>query len=146
MSTSIAFTDGTGSATLTSDSQLLPPHDRFWAWTPLSPTTETEAASEVVSLTGVTHQWAYRSDYGASFELRRIAEGSLAIADRLIRHLKTGNTVTVNTGDLDSATYTCRLMPGSTPQRTLADEAMRWYTLALSLKNGSAAAMTVRYG
>ena len=143
MSTSIAFNDGSA-ATLSSDSQLLPPLDRFWAWTLLLPAED--SVDSQVTLAGVTAEWRYREDYGASFELRRIAEGSLSVVDRVIRHLRAGNTVTVNTGDLDMATYTARLFPGTKPQLTLADEAMRWYTLALSLKNTSAAAMTVRYG
>lgn len=144
MATSIAFTDGTGAATLTADSQLLPPLDRFWNWTPIVPDAEGVADTKV-SLTGVTHRWSYRSDYGASFELRRISSESLAIAERLKRWLEAGNTVTVNTGDVDSATYTCRLYPGSTPTLTLADEGMRWYTLALTLKNTSAATMGCDY-
>lgn len=143
MATSIAFTDGTGAATLTADSQLLPPLDRFWGWTPINPTEE--SADTKVSLTGVTHEWAYRTDYGAAFELRRISSESLSVVERLIRWLRSGNTVTVNTGDVDSATYTCRLFPGTVPSVTLADEGMRWYTLVLSLKNTSAAVMGCDY-
>lgn len=147
MASSIAFTDGTGAASLTSDSALAAPYDRFWAWTPILPTPSADAFAEAVSLTGVTHQWEYRTDYGVSFEVRRIAESDLAIAERLVRWLRAGNTntCTVNTGDLDSASYTCRLYPGSSPTLTLADEAMRWYTLALQLKSTGSSPMTLRY-
>jgi hypothetical protein len=140
MATSIAFTDGTGAATLTNG--LTAPADRFGNWTPdialIGP-------SEVATGTGVTSMWAFRTDYVVSFELDKLPASTQAVALRLKAHLLGGGTCTVTTGDTGGNTYTCRLRPGTSPTITFSDRKRLRYTLALELKNTSAAPLLCEY-
>lgn len=142
MATSIAFTDGTGAATLTNGQTA--PVDRFWAWV----NWPVEVGVDAVTLAdGITHHFPDRTDYLASFELRMIPASSAGTVSRLIRWLAAGvsNTITVNTGDTSSRSYTVRLAPGTVPTFELADEARRWYTLRLTVKNTTAADLLCTY-
>lgn len=143
MSTSIAFTDSIGSATLTNGKPT--PADRFTDWTPISPPEE----SAVHGLgTGTRHQWLFRQDYGASFSLDKIPVAELDVAMRLLRWLATGGSVTVNTGDRIARVYTAKAFPGWTiPEGPeLTDKRLLEYTLALKLKNTAAVDMLCNYG
>jgi hypothetical protein len=66
---------------------------------------------------------------------------------RLLRWLKTGGSVTVNTGDQSSRSYTCKAWPDWSipdgPEQT--DRSALWYALDLQLKNTSAADMVCVY-
>lgn len=142
MSTSIAFTDATGSATLTNG--LPSPGDRFTDWTPISPPEE----SAVNGLgTGTRHQWLFRQDYGASFSLDKIPVAELDVVMRLLRWLRTGGSVTVNTGDRIARSYTAKAFPGWTiPEGpAFSDHQMLTYTLELKLKNTASADMLCNY-
>ena len=83
--------------------------------------------------------------YGASFEVRRIA--MVEIADRLIAHLLNGGTCELYLEDTPNASYTnCGLMPDSTPTLTLSDPVNVEYTLAVALINSDGDPMTAHYG
>lgn len=143
MSTSIAFTDATGSATLTNG--LPSPGDRFTDWTPIS---QDEEGTPVYTLaTGARQRWKYRTDYGASFSLDKIPVAELDVVMRLLRWLRTGGSVTVNTGDRIARSYTAKAFPGWTiPEGpAFSDHQMLTYTLALKLKNTASADMLCNY-
>lgn len=138
MTASIAFTDGTGAATLTNDYPA--PADRFGNWVPM---TRPMGDSANTLATGALVMVRYRTDYGASFELAGIpvkassgGANLVAIADRLVAWLLQGGTCAVTTNDsLGSAYPTCGLWPGSTPSLTLSDRRNLLYTLSLQLIN-----------
>jgi hypothetical protein len=140
MATSIAFTDGTGAATLTNGKTA--PADRFANWTP---DVVSVGDREVTLADGITHEEQLRVDYLAALELPLIPASSLGTALRLKLHLLAGNTCTVNTGDTSSRTYTARLAPGTVPEIVYADAHRLRYTFRCVLKNTSAAAMLCNY-
>ena len=137
---SLAFTDGTGSATLSNG--LSAPADRFANWTP-------DASPEGVRTPtlgeGITHQWLFRTDYLVALELPHIPASSLDVAVRLKLHLLGGGTCTVTTGDTSSRTYTARVAPGTTPEVVFSDRKRLRYTFRCALKNTSAAVMLCTY-
>lgn len=145
MATSLVFNDG-GAATLTNGKPT--PGDRFAAWVPMTtPYGQTvHRQSDMVP----TH-FNLGTMYAASFELRMIpvrttsAVRLVEIANRLKAHLLKGGSVTVNTGDVSTNSYTtCYLLPGTEPQLIAADDRMLEYTLSLALFNTSTA-MVCRY-
>jgi hypothetical protein len=140
MATSIAFTDGTGAATLTNGQTGNP--GRFKGWTPgglgIGP-------SETASGTGAVSKWRFRTDYTAKFDLPYIPASSLDVAIRLKLHLEDGGNCTVTTGDAGSRTYTATLRPGGTVDLVQSDGPMMEYTLTLELLNASAAVMLCVY-
>jgi hypothetical protein len=141
MSTSIAFTDGTGAATLTNGKPV--PGDRFASWTP---NTDPIGPMDAALGTGITFHWNFRTDYLASFELQHIPNGSLAIAQRLKAWLEKGNTATVNTGDAFASSYTVRIAPGARIElEMMGDRRLLEYTLRLTVKNTAAAPLLCVY-
>lgn len=148
MATSLVFNDGVA-ATLTNGKPGA--GGRFANWVPM---TKPVGESANRQSDGALSTFVFRTDYGASFELRGIpveTSGGVRpvdVAVRLIAWLMSGGTVTVNTGDVESNSYaTCGLMPGTTPSLTLTDRKNLEYTLSLSLINlaGSPAPMLCHY-
>ena len=136
----IAFTDGTGAATLSNGKTA--PANRFRNWTPDAMPVE----SSVAALgTGAIHRWLYRTDYFARFEIDKLAPSTLATAIRLKLHLMGGGSVTVETGDSADNSYTCTLRPGTVPEIAFSDPQRLRYTMTLDLKNSAAAPMTCTY-
>lgn len=129
---SIAFTDSTGAATL--QSAWPSPANKFNAWTPYSRPVG-EGANKLSD--GQRHQFRFRTDYTASFEVRGIANTDVDIALRLCEHLLgDGNTCALTTGDASSRTYaTVALAPGTEPELTLSDPQTLEYTLSLTVVN-----------
>jgi|SRR5262245_34717732 len=149
MPTSITFTDTIGSATLTNQKPF--PGDRFGGWeihtVPIGPAVARQSD-------GATSMFVFRTDYGASFELRMIPSFATAgvamnqIADRLVAHLMKGGTCSIATGDADANVYpTCGIKPGSTPTLRMSDPALIEYTLGLEVINlaASPVQMVCRY-
>ena len=132
---SIVFDDGSGATTITS---LVP---RFQNWipdtTPIGP-------NETALGTGQTFQWAYRTDYSATFDMGVIPPASLPDLQRLKVWLLTGGTITINTADLSAHSYTVTLKPGSIPSWKL-DQKLLEYTLSLGVLNSAAAPLTCQY-
>ena len=108
------------------------PGNRFRAWQPLAPIVgpEEEGLGD-----GALYVYEFRADYGASFEMPYIQQSDLAIALRLIRHLNRGGTVTVNTDDASSRTYTCQKWKGTQPELGPPDPVTLRRTLKLTLRN-----------
>jgi hypothetical protein len=133
MASSLAWTDDTGSVTLTNSRPT--PADRFAAWKhwrpPIGPV-------EVAAGTGQSYHWPYREEHLASFELRHIPMASLALLERLKYHLETGGEVTVTVGDPAAHIYVCIIAPGTMVEYDQADPQLLLYTLQLSLKNTAA--------
>ena len=147
MSAKITFTDGTGAATLDNGFSAVANAVacRFSNWVPIT----TPIGTRVQSLgTGQTSMFAFRTDYGASFELREIQGDNIAVAARLRAWLLGGGQCAVYTDDSAGATYlTCGLMPGTEPALTQQDPTELTYALSLSLINlaGSPVPMTCKY-
>lgn len=141
MSTSIAWTDGAGAASLTNGKPV--PSDRFSGWTPGS----LAIIAEVDALaTGQPFPFVYRNDATATFSLEKIPNSSQATVLRLIRWLESGGVVTVNTGDASSRSYTsCYLPKGARPSFTLSDRRTLEYTLTLTLLNTAGTDMLAIY-
>jgi hypothetical protein len=142
MATSITFNDGSA-GTLTNAKPV--PGDRFSNWEPSSPTVGDEA--EALG-TGQLYTFTFRNDYLVTFELKQIPQSSLPTMLRLQRHLKSGGTVSVNTGDAASRVYaTCCLQKGTDPKPRMTDPKNLEYTMAFALRNvaGSPVDMICQY-
>lgn len=147
MATTITFTDATGAATLKNGKPS--PADRFTNWTPI-----TRPYGQTVHRQSDRTPTFFQlgTQYGASFELRlipqRTVSGSrlLTIADRFIAHLVAGGSCTVNTGDVNTASYSgCYLMPGTEPTLNCADNNQLEYTLTVVLFNPAGTRMVCHY-
>lgn len=133
---SIAFTDSTGAATITS---LAP---RFRSW---SPDIRTIGPREPSFATGILSRFGHRTDYIATFEATNIAHSEQSKLVRLKDHLLGGGSCTVTTGDLTSNVYTCYQDPeGADPSWSLDGRNLE-FTLALAVKNSAAAALECIY-
>jgi hypothetical protein len=136
---SVAFTDATGAATLKNNFAGTAAC-RFSNWTPMN-----EPIGDGVNTlaTGALVFFENRTDYGASFELAAIpvkaqigATNYVAIAARLIAHLKRGGQCSVTTGDTPGNVYaTCGLWPGTSPSLRITNVKTLEYGLSLQLIN-----------
>ena len=137
---SLLWTDAQGTAALRSP--LPYPARGLMSWMPL----EDDAGERATALgTGAVALFAFRTDFGASFEIRGLTPhahaglvggtSSLALATRLVRHLRAGGTVALVPTNEATPFYSCILYPGSDPSLTMTDAARLEYTLALALKN-----------
>jgi hypothetical protein len=95
------------------------------------------AVTEVGLGTGDVFAWGYREDHLASFELRAIPMASLALLQRLKRHLETGGQVTLTVGDTDEHEYICKIAPRTKVEYGQSDPQRQEYTLALTLRNSA---------
>lgn len=118
---------------------------RFTDWTPF----QRPIGPAVTALgTGQRYQYAFRTDYGASFSMMDIPNTSMAVMLRLQSHLVGGGTCTVNTGDSASRSYTtCCLAPDGDVTITLQDKGLLLYSMSFVLINvaASPAAMICEY-
>jgi hypothetical protein len=117
---------------------------RFAGWTPFTRKVGHSAHSLA---TGARSMFTFRTEYGATFELRELPAASLSVALRLKRHLEGGGTCTVNTGDSAARSYaTCGLNDGASVGISPQDMQQFTYTVSLSLINlGAAADMLCEY-
>ncbi len=138
MASEIQYTDDDGFMSFSNGIEA--PGDRFNNWVPMNPMVGAEA--EALG-TGELFVFKFRDDYGASFEIREIAQDNVAAALRLIRHLNNAGTVTVLTGDADGNEYTCKKWKGAEPSLSAADPKSLKRTLKLTLKSTSATDMVV---
>lgn len=134
MSSTITWTDSEGGGSL--DNGMPSPGDRFNGWTPL---TEVIGAEEEALGTGLLYVWEFRADYGARFRIDHIPTSSQAMVLRLMRHLRRGGTVTVNTGDAVGRSYpTCQMWKGRPPELGEPDPKTMFRSLTLTLRNVAA--------
>jgi hypothetical protein len=130
VATTITFNDGSP-ATLSN--QKPSPGDRFSNWQPAGSILSDE--DESIG-TGTLYTFKYRNEYLVTFELRQIPQSQMAIMLRLQRHLKSGGTIAVNTGDATSHAYaTCCLQKGGDPSPKLTDPKNLEYTQTFALRN-----------
>ncbi len=142
---SIAFTDGTGAATLSNGlgSVADGAASHFTAWTPEN---RPNGAKRWALGTGAMYFFRFRTDYVAKFELREIPVTSLDVALRLQEWLRRGNTCAVTTGDTSARVYSnCCLAEGSDVEISQADPIEQTFTMRFVLVNLSAAAMLCTY-
>jgi hypothetical protein len=86
--------------------------------------------------TGTLYTFSFRNEYLVTFELRQIPQSQMAIMLRLQRHLKSGGTIAVNTGDATSHSYpTCCLQKGADPSPRLSDPKNLEYSMTFALRN-----------
>lgn len=116
---------------------------RFSSWTPF----QKPIGPATTSLgTGARYQFAFRTDYGASFEIRDIDVVLLQKVLRLMAHLEGGGTVRVDTGDAHGRVYaSCCLAPGAEPTLSQANATDLTYALSLTLINLGATPMLCDY-
>lgn len=149
----ISFNDG-AAADLSNDKPA--PANRFAGWTPI--VTPFGGVRRRAS-DGRRRMFVRRTDYGASLQLvgipvRLTAASSrhgagvdlVAIATRLIAHLKGGGVCSVACEDTTGALYAnCGLWADAEPSLALSDRRLLEYTLSLQLLNLDAAQMICRY-
>ncbi len=139
----IDFNDG-GAATLNNGKAA--PLDRFADWTPRE-IPAGESANPQASPQRTLFR--FRTDWAATFSLPYIpsagAGSLLTIATRLVAHLLNGGSVTVNTNDAATSSYTMVLAPGATPALRLTDKVNMEYTLDLDLASTGGAVPVCRY-
>lgn len=129
----IVFTDAIGTATLDNAKPAGSGGDRFKNWNPSASVISDEEESLG---TGQLFAFIFRNEYLVSFELPAIPRTSMAIMLRLQRHLKSGGSVTVNTGDSGNRSYaTCCLVKGTNPEPKLTDPKNLEYSMQFTLRN-----------
>jgi hypothetical protein len=131
---SITFNDGT-SATLDNGTTSISDGvgSRFSDWVPF----QRPVGPAVTALgTGARYQFAFRTDYGASFSMLDIPNTSMGVMLRLQAHLLGGGTVSVATGDASARTYsTCCLAPDGDVTIALQDKSLLLYSMSFVLIN-----------
>lgn len=116
---------------------------RFRSWTP----TANPIGPIATALgTGRRFQFAFRTDYGASFRIDDIPNTAMATMLSLQLHLRRGNTVAVYTEDAASRSYSlCGLAPDGDVSIALSDATVLLYAMDFSLINLSGAPMVCEY-
>lgn len=138
----IAWTEGTGSAAqaMSLGSPRPDPANRFFEVTP-----NYEHIGPIkVALTRAIHAFTFREDYTVSLVIRHLSPTQLETALMLKRHLMLGGTVTLNTDDLDDASYTdLQLAPGTVPEIRNDDDERQHFSFSCVLASDTA--ITVNY-
>ena len=141
MATSIAFNDGTGPATLTNGKPT--PADRLTAWNPEGGAV---GPREHALADGAPYVYAFRVQYLTSFELVGIPNEQMSVMLRLQRWLRGGGSVTINTGDIGTRTYTATLAPDGDVTMERTDPVHIEYTMTFTkLRNAASADMLCVY-
>ena len=141
MASSITFTDDDGAVTI--DNGFDAPGDRFMGWTPMS---DPVGPLHHALGTQIPYKWTHAEKEGAAFKLGYIPGSSVRDCLRLIKWLKKGGVVTVNTGDSESNIYdNCYLWPGSTPELSPPDKQDLKHVLTLALLNADGEPMVCLY-
>jgi len=95
--------------------------------------------------TGMSSQFRFRTDYGASFAMTDIPNTKMSDMLRCQAWLLTGGAVTVNTGDNATRSYTAYLAPDGDIGITLQDKNVLLYAMTFVLINSAAASMLCIY-
>lgn len=141
----IVFNDGGGSVTLDNGTTSIGSGggSRFADWVPF----QRPIGPRVPALgTGRPYQFAFRTDYGASFSMTDIPNTKMSDMLRCQAWLLNGGAVTVNTGDNATRSYTtCYLAPDGDITITLQDKNVLLYAMSFVLINSAAASMLCIY-
>lgn len=141
----LVFTDSIGTAEVDNgySTTATGVASRFSAWTPF----QKPIGPAVTALgTGARYQFAFRTDYGASFEIRDIDVALLPKVLRLMAHLEGGGTVRVDTGDAYERVYaSCCLAPGAEVTLSQANATDLTYSVSMTLINLGATPMLCDY-
>ena len=96
------------------------------------------------ALTSALHAFTFREDYLVTVTIRHLSPSVEDDALALKKWLMTGGSVTLNTGDVDDATYEgLTLGPGTKPEFKLEDEERQHYSFSCVLRDSSP--ITVNY-
>jgi hypothetical protein len=142
---SIRFTDAAGTAVVTNGLDVLAKGvgSRFAGWLPFA---KPIGAVATALGTGARSMFRFRTDYGASFEMRELETVRLPETLRLMAHLESGGTCAVFTDDSFGRSYaSCCLAPGAEPTLAQANATDLTYTLGLTLLNLGNTAMLCDY-
>ena len=91
-----------------------------------------------VALTRAIHVFTFREDYTVSVTIRHLSPSQLEDALALKQWLITGNTVTLNTDDVNGATYAgLQLAPGTTPEIKNDDDERQHFSFSCVLADDS---------
>lgn len=117
------------------------PANRFFEWKP-----DYEPTGDVgVTLAGVHHRFDYRVDYTLGIKIKHLTSDQLSLALELKQWLMNGGTVTVNTDDLDDASYDdVRLAAGTKPEIENDNDDEQLFTFSVMLASDEE--MTINYG
>lgn len=140
----IVFNDGGGSVTLDNGTTGMSGGvgSRFADWVPF----QRPIGPRVTALgTGVPYQFRFRTDYGASFNMTDIPNTKMSDMLRCQAWLLNGGSVTVNTGDNATRSYTAYLAPDGDITITLQDKNVLLYAMSFVVINASAASMLCIY-
>jgi hypothetical protein len=144
---SISFTDDVGSVTLDNGTTAVSDGlgSRFADWTPFQ---KPIGPATTALGTGMRYQFAFRTDYGASFTMNEIPNTKMDDMLRCQAWLLGGGTVEVDTEDSNNNVYdTCCLAPGGDVSIALQDKALLLYSMTFVLINvdASPSAMICEY-
>lgn len=96
------------------------------------------------ALTAALHAFTFREDYTVAVTIKHLSPSVEEDALALKRWLMTGGAVTLNTDDVDGASYSdLTLAPGTEPAFTLEDEERQHYAFSCVLRDDSP--ITVNY-
>jgi hypothetical protein len=142
---SIRFTDAAGTAVVSNGLDVIARGvgSRFAGWTPFA---KPIGAVATALGTGARSMFRFRTDFGASFEIRDIDTVRLPEVLRLMAHLESGGTCAVFTDDVLGRSYaSCCLAPEASTSLTQANATDLTYTLGLTLINLGGTAMLCDY-
>jgi hypothetical protein len=138
----ITWTEGEGSeaTTLSLGSPRPDPANRFFEVVP-----DYQHIGPIkVALTRAIHAFTFREDYTVSVVIKHLSPTQLETALLLKAHLMTGGLVTLNTDDVDGATYTnIQLAPGTTPDIANDDDERQHFSFSCVLADDDP--ITVNY-
>lgn len=131
---SIAWTDGTGAASLSNTKTA--PANRLASWEPRSipigPAVNVLADARLFI-------FEFRVDNLVSFEIPHIPGSQMPLMWRLKLHLERGGTCTVDSEFAEAAIFTTsKLAPGTVPDIRFSDKIRQEYTFAVTVKGSGA--------
>ena len=142
---SITFTDTDGTVTLDNGMTGFAGGlgSRFAGWTPY----QRPIGPAATALgTGRITRFVFRTDFGASFQMRDIPNTAFGTMLRLQAHLMNGGIITVSTQDVAARTYTnVGMAPDSEVTIEQQDATALLYAMGFTVINLSGAAMICEY-
>jgi hypothetical protein len=121
---------GSDASTLTLGSPRPDPANRFFEVVP----DYLHIGPRKTALDRRLHVFTFREDYTVHVVIRHLAPSQWGLALELKRHLIAGGLVTLNTDDLDDASYeNVQLAPGTTPEIKNDDDDRQHFSFTVDL-------------